>query len=96
MEQKAKRKRTIYDDSLPRIFLWSGLTVFVILVIACVIIGTVIFFSNIQCITGSKEELEDTGSYAKGTVYRTTYEDINGTHHSLKFSSESGAKSGSV
>ena len=46
MKQKAKRIRTIYDDSLPRIFLWSGFTVFVILLIACVIIGAVIFFSH--------------------------------------------------
>lgn len=43
MKQKAKRIRTIYDDSLPRIFLWSGFTVFVILLIACVIIGLLYF-----------------------------------------------------
>lgn len=166
MKQKANRTRTIYDDSLPRIFLWSGFTVFVILLIACVIIGAVIFFSHynldegrkiilaclalavpgsyglplislikvwnqeralgiywkdrtdqerpewerdwylsyerggfilihrayIQCITGSKEELEDTGSYAKGSVYHTAYEDINGTRHLLNFSSESGSE----
>ena len=54
MEQKARRTRTIYDDSLPRIFLWSGFTVFVILVIACVIIGAVIFFSNYNQREGRK------------------------------------------
>lgn len=54
MKQKAKRIRTIYDDSLPRIFLWSGFTVFVILLIACVIIGAVIFFSHYNLDEGRK------------------------------------------
>ncbi len=54
MEQNAKRERNIYDDSLPKIFLWSGLTVFVILLIVCVIIGVVIFFTNYNQDEGQK------------------------------------------
>lgn len=34
-------------------------------------------------------EIEDTGSYNKGKVYRLIFEDINGESHSLKFSSDS-------
>ncbi len=44
MKSSGKREKTIYDDSLTRIFLWSGFSMFVILLIACIIIGITVLF----------------------------------------------------
>lgn len=44
MGNSKKRKKTSYDDSLPRIFLWSGFDVFVIMLITCTVLGFIIFF----------------------------------------------------
>lgn len=44
MKRSGRREKTIYDDSLAGIFLWSGFSVFVIMLLACVIIGVLIFF----------------------------------------------------
>ncbi len=39
-----EREKTIYDASMASIFLWSGFSVFIIMLIACVLIGAVVFF----------------------------------------------------
>lgn len=39
-----RKKKTAYDDSLPRIFLWSGFDMFMILLIACMGLGGLLFF----------------------------------------------------
>lgn len=44
MENTKKREKTIYDDSLSGIFFRSGLMMLVMLLIACVAIGAVVFF----------------------------------------------------
>ena len=44
MKSSGKREKTIYDDSLTRIFLWSGFTMFMILLIACIIVGAAVLF----------------------------------------------------
>lgn len=44
MKSSGKREKTIYDDSLTRIFLWSGFTMFMVLLIACIIIGITVLF----------------------------------------------------
>ncbi len=44
MKNSGKREKTIYDDSLTRIFLWSGFTMFMILLIACIIVGAAVLF----------------------------------------------------
>lgn len=44
MQSSGKREKTIYDDSLTRIFLWSGFTMFIILLIVCIIIGATVLF----------------------------------------------------
>lgn len=44
MKSNGKRENTIYDDSLTRIFFWSGFSVFIIMLIACVFIGAAVFF----------------------------------------------------
>ena len=36
-------ERTIYDESLFRIFLWSGFPIFMILLFACVAISGIVF-----------------------------------------------------
>ena len=46
MKSNESRERTIYDASLSGIFFWSGLTVFVILLLACAVIGVTVFFSR--------------------------------------------------
>lgn len=44
MKSSGKREKTIYDDSLTRIFLWSGFTMFMLLLIVCIIIGITVLF----------------------------------------------------
>lgn len=44
MTSSKKREKTIYDASLTRIFLWSGFTMFIILLIACIAIGFLVLF----------------------------------------------------
>lgn len=46
MKSKESRERTVYDASLSGIFFWSGLTVFIILLLACAVIGVTVFFSR--------------------------------------------------
>lgn len=41
-------ERTIYDESLFRIFLWSGFPIFMILLFACVAIAGLSSFIGIQ------------------------------------------------
>ncbi len=43
---KRKKGKTAYDESLPRIFIWSGFDVFVSLLIMCVGLGLIAFFCN--------------------------------------------------
>ncbi|WP_283684724.1 hypothetical protein [Parablautia sp. Marseille-Q6255] len=44
MKSAKRREKTIYDDSLTRIFFWSGFSVFVIMLLACLFIGVLVFF----------------------------------------------------
>ena len=44
MKSSGKREKIIYDDSLTRIFLWSGFTMFMLLLIVCIIIGITVLF----------------------------------------------------
>lgn len=46
MKGNESRERTIYDASLSGIFFLSGLTVFIILLLACAVIGITVFFSR--------------------------------------------------
>ncbi|MFR3184389.1 MAG: hypothetical protein ACLTVV_00990 [Ruminococcus sp.] len=163
MENGQGEERTIYDDSLLRIFIRSGMLVFGFVVFACIVVaglfiyrgdsvsetikftlfllggGIVLSYGSplislwkvwkqervlgvqwkertdqkrparerdwyltydrggfilihrayMKGIKGSRVEIEDTGSYNKGKVYRLIFEDINGESHSLKFSSDS-------
>lgn len=44
MKGNKNKEKTIYDRSLSGIFFWSGITVFVIMLIACMFIGGLVFF----------------------------------------------------
>lgn len=41
-----KKKKTSYDDSMVRIFIWSGFDVFVIMLITCIAIALIAFYCN--------------------------------------------------
>lgn len=43
MKNNRGRERTIYDESLFKIFLWSGFPMFMILLIACVVVSGIVF-----------------------------------------------------
>ena len=44
MKSGRNKEKTIYDFSLTGIFFWSGITVFVILLIACIAIGAFVLY----------------------------------------------------
>lgn len=44
MEKNKKTEKTIYDDSLAKIFVWSGLSVFVFLLVIGVAVALIMFF----------------------------------------------------
>lgn len=46
MGNRKEEHKSIYYDSLSRIFVWSGFDMFVIMLIACVVIGMIVFFYN--------------------------------------------------
>ncbi len=54
MGKRKKKGKTAYDESLPRIFIWSGFDVFVSLLIICVGLGLIAFFCNRLDVDGIK------------------------------------------
>lgn len=54
MTGSEKREKTLYDASLARIFFWSGFTMFIILLMACITISFIVLVYRRSDLEGIK------------------------------------------